>query len=178
MESLEDEDCKNASIQAPLVEISEPDDPMMTYRPPTISEMKESMTHLPDPIDMGACFAEDLLIFGQKFNPTMRELCRLLTVKMGATHWHKVSMEGGNGQERREHPNWNHHQNQHYRATLTKLCNAIKNEPTNRGHAAGIWESHLRNSFLNGPRADIMTSVKSTFINTLNSREATVYPEL
>ncbi|XP_057182604.1 uncharacterized protein LOC130549403 [Triplophysa rosa] len=198
------------SFQAPMVKISGPEGPIMVYRPWTVSDMKEAMTHLPDPFDSGKRFAEEPLIFCQEFSPTMPELRRLLAVKMGPANWHKVSAEAGNGQERREHTNWNNDENRPYTVAVTTLCNAIKtafparldltkvsdcmqkkdesvqdyyvhlydvfkrysgiHEPTNRGEEAGLWESHLRNCFLNGLRPDIVTSVKSTCINWKNER--------
>lgn len=102
-----------------------PDHPMMVYRPWTVQDMKEAMCHLPDPSDSGTRFADELLVFCQEFSPTMRELHRLLAVKMGAANWHKVSAEAGNGQECRESPNWENVANMAYTAAVKRLCDAI-----------------------------------------------------
>ncbi len=100
--------------------------PMMVFKPWTVNDMKEAMTHLPSPDEAGDKFSAELVTFCQEFSPTVHELRRLLAVKLGALSWHKVSGKLQREDCQREHSDWEHRANVEYRTAVAKLSGAIK----------------------------------------------------
>ncbi|KAL1261327.1 hypothetical protein QQF64_006592 [Cirrhinus molitorella] len=66
-----------------MIQAAGPSGTVMVFQPWSEKDLKEAMTHLPQPKDSGENFATDLEVFCQEFSPTMQELKCLLMLKLG-----------------------------------------------------------------------------------------------
>ncbi|XP_034093425.1 uncharacterized protein LOC117560601 [Gymnodraco acuticeps] len=121
----DDLNLEDIQTQCPMIQVAGPRGPLFVYRPWTISEMKEiSKDHLPNVELGGAKFSTALEMFCRQFSPTMPEIKKLLTLKMGPTHVsHFTQLLGG--QQRMAETEWEHNDNAAYRDALTTLQAAI-----------------------------------------------------
>lgn len=110
----------------PMVQVAGHDGPSVVYRPWTIKDMKEMMNdHLPDIQQDGEKFSTALILFCQQCSPTMPEIHRLLTLKIGPTHAsHFTGLM--NGHQHQMNTEWLHRTNEGYRDAIATLCAAIK----------------------------------------------------
>lgn len=80
---------------------------MLDPRPWTLTDIKESMTHLPNVHEVGRQkFGDVLLVFCKEFRPTTHELRHLLMTKM-STDWVKISQNCPQNNIRLTEPDWN-----------------------------------------------------------------------
>ncbi len=117
---------ENVSITAPMIEVSGPDEPIMVFRPWTVTDMKEAMAHLLSPEEAVDRFSTELVTFCKEFSPTVHELRRLLAVKLGASSWHKVSGRLQREDCWRENSEWEHRHNLEYRTAVEELAEGIR----------------------------------------------------
>ncbi|KAK1896480.1 Gag-Pro-Pol polyprotein [Dissostichus eleginoides] len=110
----------------PMVQVAGHDGPSVVYRPGTIKDMKEMMNdHLPDIQQDGEKFATALLLLCQQFSPTMPEIRKLLTLKIGPTHASHFTQQMA-GLHHMTKVEWEDPANDGYRHAITTLCTAIK----------------------------------------------------
>ncbi|KAF4095124.1 hypothetical protein G5714_024202 [Onychostoma macrolepis] len=88
--------------------------------------MKDNMEHLPHPSDSGKRFAEAFELFCREFSPTGDEIKRLLVMKMGTTHWSKLSSQLARLEVWRVEADWDNASNQVYKEAVEQVCDAIK----------------------------------------------------
>ncbi|CAK6970983.1 uncharacterized protein LOC124478066 isoform X1 [Scomber scombrus] len=118
--------------QMPMVQVMGTDGPALVFRPWTDEDMKQAMSHLPDHRLSGTLFAQELMNFCKEFYPTMSELRRLLTMKMGSTDFAMIK-EKTMGEERVVNPNWDDAGNAAYRFKIVELSDVIKIKFPTRG---------------------------------------------
>ncbi|KAK1901718.1 Alpha-tectorin [Dissostichus eleginoides] len=110
----------------PMVQVAGHDGPSVVYRPWTIKDMKEMMNdHLPDIQQDGEKFSTALLLLCQQFSPTMPEIRKLLTLKIGPTHASHFTQQMA-GLHHMTKVEWENPANDGYRNAITTLCTAIK----------------------------------------------------
>ncbi|KAK1877319.1 Gag polyprotein, partial [Dissostichus eleginoides] len=110
----------------PMVQVAGHDGPSVVYRPWTIKDMKEMMNdHLPDIQQDGEKFSTALLLLCQQFSPTMPEIRKLLTLKIGPTHASHFTQQM-TGLHHITKVEWENPANDGYHNAITTLCTAIK----------------------------------------------------
>lgn len=98
----------------------------MVFRQWMLKDMKENIEHFLHPVNSGDKFAEASELFCKEFNPTADEIWRLLDIKMGTTHWSKISSQVARLEGQREDIDWYSVSNNTYRDVVTRVCTAIK----------------------------------------------------